>query len=156
MSKLPRLEHRFVEFIPSPLEPGTIYVSMEYATASHLCCCGCGEKVVTPFSPTDWSLLFDGDTISLTPSIGNWGYKCRSHYWIREGRVVWAGSMSDEEIEAGRRADRTAKERYFADRVSKDAGVPARHSSASASHHAEPQPRRRGMWEAVKGWLRRS
>ena len=30
--------HRFVEFVPDDLEPETLYVSMEYATAVHSCC----------------------------------------------------------------------------------------------------------------------
>jgi hypothetical protein len=27
-----------------------------FRTAAHCCCCGCGEEVVTPFTPTDWSM----------------------------------------------------------------------------------------------------
>lgn len=92
MKKLSRLEHRFVEFLPDKLESGVLYVSMQYATASHKCGCGCGRDVVTPISPTDWQLMFDGRTISLNPSIGNWSYPCRSHYWIKGNRVVWDGT----------------------------------------------------------------
>lgn len=51
MKKLSRLEHRFAEFLPDQIEPGILYVSMQYATASHKCCCGCGQDVVTPISP---------------------------------------------------------------------------------------------------------
>ena len=47
------LRHEFVEFIPDELEHGIIYISIRFATASHLCCCGCGNKVVTPIRPTD-------------------------------------------------------------------------------------------------------
>lgn len=89
MSKLSHLAPTFVEFLPDDLEPGKLYISMQYATASHKCCCGCGRDVVTPISPTDWQLAFDGRSISLTPSIGNWSYPCRSHYWICHNRVVW-------------------------------------------------------------------
>jgi Family of unknown function (DUF6527) len=71
---------QFVEFMPKLLDDGVLYVSMTYATASHRCFCGCGMKVVTPLSPTDWRLTFDGDSLSLHPSIGNWSYPCRSHY----------------------------------------------------------------------------
>jgi hypothetical protein len=108
------LSHEFVEFIPDDLKQGTIYVSIRFATAMHLCCCGCGEKVVTPLRPTDWKLTFDGKTISLDPSIGNWSFTCRSHYWIRNNRVQWADQWSQEAIDAGRTRDRRAKERYFA------------------------------------------
>lgn len=106
------LAHRFVEFIPDVLEEGTLYVSMEYATVSHKCCCGCGFEVVTPLSPTDWKLTFDGETISLYPSIGNWSFKCQSHYWIRNSRAKWASRWSLEEIDAGKTWDRHQKESY--------------------------------------------
>ena len=107
------LIHEFVEFIPDDLKEGTIYISMRFATVAHRCCCGCGNEVVTPLSPTDWKLIFDGKTISLDPSIGNWGFECRSHYWIRNNRVRWAARWSKEEVDAGRASDRAAKEEYF-------------------------------------------
>lgn len=85
------LKHAFVEFMPSELQEGVLYVSIQYATAIHTCACGCGNKVVTPISPGDWQLLFDGNSVSLTPSIGNWQFPCRSHYWITSNKVCWAG-----------------------------------------------------------------
>lgn len=106
--------HEFVEFIPEELEEGVIYVSLEHATATHLCACGCGSEVVTPISPTDWQVIFDGETVSLKPSIGNWSLPCGSHYWLQRGRVHWAGKWSRERIEAGRARDRQNKERYAA------------------------------------------
>ncbi len=89
------LMHRFVATIPDTLEAGVLYVSIEYAIAVHSCACGCGQDVVTPLSPRDWSLTFDGETVSLSPSIGNWGFACRSHYWIRRGAVVWVPQWDD-------------------------------------------------------------
>lgn len=84
------LRPAFIVTVPDDLEEGVLYVSMTYATAIHLCACGCREEVVTPISPNDWQLGYDGEDISLTPSIGNWRLPCRSHYWIRSGRVDWA------------------------------------------------------------------
>jgi hypothetical protein len=107
------LKHEFVEFIPEVLKEGTIYVSIRFATVSHLCCCGCRNKVVTPLQPTDWKLIFDGKSISLNPSIGNWNFPCRSHYWIRNNRVIWAGQWSKEKIEAARAHDEWVKDRYY-------------------------------------------
>jgi hypothetical protein len=107
------LKHEFVEFIPDDLEQGTLYVSIAFATVAHKCCCGCGKEIVTPLSPTDWKLIFDGESISLDPSIGNWSLECQSHYWIRRSQVQWAPQWSREEIDAGRTRDRFAKERYF-------------------------------------------
>ena len=94
--KTKRLQHQFVGYIPEILEPGKLYISLEYATAIHKCCCGCGREVVTPFSPRDWKMIFDGESVSLSPSIGNWNFPCRSHYFIREGCVIEAHSWDDE------------------------------------------------------------
>ena len=80
----------FCDQVPSNTEQGKVYVSMKFATAIHLCACGCQNEIVTPFSPKDWNLLFDGKTISLNPSIGNWQLKCHSHYWIKKNQIVWA------------------------------------------------------------------
>jgi uncharacterized protein DUF6527 len=104
------LQHEFVtEFPDNPID-GVLYVSMMFATALHRCCCGCGNNVITPFSPTDWTLMFDGRTVSLHPSIGNWSFPCQSHYWITNNRVQWARRWTAREISAGRAADRAAKE----------------------------------------------
>jgi hypothetical protein len=107
------LTHEFVEYIPNDLKDGTIYVSMAFATAAHKCCCGCGNEVITPISPTDWQLTFDGESITLHPSIGNWNFNCKSHYLIIRNRVKWARRCSQKEIETGRAHDRLAKEWYF-------------------------------------------
>jgi uncharacterized protein DUF6527 len=113
MSRIRTITHRFVENIPEKIDEGTLYVSIPYATAIHNCFCGCGQEVVTPISPTDWALIFDGDTVSLKPSIGNWSLPCRSHYWISNNRVKWAGVFTQEAIDATRVAERQSKARYF-------------------------------------------
>lgn len=107
------LKHEFVDYIPNDLSDGTIYVSIAFGTVVHKCCCGCGNEVVTPLSPTDWKLIYDGQSISLNPSIGNWNIDCKSHYWIKRGRVIWAQRWSQGKINAGRAYDIIAKDRYF-------------------------------------------
>jgi len=97
-----KLSHKFVKNVPRDLEEGIVYVSIEYSTAIHRCCCGCGNEVVTPFSPTDWKLIFDGKSISIYPSIGNWNFPCQSHYWITENEVEWAPKWSKKQIERTR------------------------------------------------------
>ena len=139
---------QFVEFMPKVLDEGVLYVSMTYATASHRCFCGCGMKVVTPLSPTDWRLTFDGDSVSLHPSIGNWSYPCRSHYILRGNRVVWAGPMSETDIQAGRESDVRAKQRYY----HQPATMP---SAAQATESASPRSgstSRRG-WRRLLDWF---
>jgi hypothetical protein len=108
-----QIRPEFVEFIPDEVENGVLYISTRYATATHKCACGCGEIVVTPVRPTDWTLMWNGETITLNPSIGNWSLPCRSHYWIVENRIVWARKWSPREIDAGRAKDRSAKARYY-------------------------------------------
>ncbi|WP_193315818.1 DUF6527 family protein [Poseidonibacter ostreae] len=107
------MKHKFLEFIPEHIEPNTIYISIPYATAIHKCCCGCNEEVVTPLTPSDWSLTFNGESISLNPSIGNWSFKCRSHYWIKNNKVIWAGDWSQEQVDNGRMNDLYRKEKYY-------------------------------------------
>lgn len=109
MTRHSTVTHQFVHYVPERLDEGVVYVSIEYATAVHRCLCGCGEEVVTPLTPTDWELSFDGESVSLHPSIGNWNLPCRSHYWITKNRVRWATEWSQSEIDLGRRFDREAK-----------------------------------------------
>lgn len=103
------LSHTFVEQIPESLSDGVLYISTSYAIVVHLCCCGCQVEVVTPLSPTDWKLSFDGETISLFPSIGNWGMPCESHYWVRDGEVIWSRKLSVAQIARVREKDRILK-----------------------------------------------
>ena len=103
----------FVKFIPSELTQGELYISEQYMTAAHLCACGCGTKIVTPLRPTEWRIARQGNLVTLTPSIGNWNHPCQSHYWIRNNRVILAGTMTRPEIDIGRAIDRARKDKYF-------------------------------------------
>ena len=131
------LTYEFVEFIPDAIEEGKIYVSIDYATVVHKCACGCGKEVVTPLSPTEWKLVFDGKTVSLDPSIGNWGFPCRSHYWVKNNRALWAEDWSQSRIDANRAHDRLS-------------GIEGK------SEPKIPTPDRKGPTAAVKGyWWKR-
>lgn len=108
-----RLIHEFVDHIPEQLDEGVLYVSIRFGTVVHLCACGCGEEVVTPLGPAEWRLTYDGRTISLMPSVGNWSFPCRSHYWIDEGVVRWARGFSEAEVTLVRREARTRRDGYY-------------------------------------------
>ena len=110
MTRPNRISHEFVEFIPEQLAEGVLYISIPYATAQHLCLCGCGNTVVTPLGPNDWRVTFDGETVSLWPSIGNWSFDCQSHYWIERNRIRWSRRFTVTEIAEVRARDRAAKE----------------------------------------------
>ena len=107
------LQHKFVEYVPDILEEGVIYVTIRYRTAVHKCVCGCGNKVVTPFSPTDWKLTFNGRTISLHPSIGNWNFPCKSHYWIVDNKIIYDRPWSKKEVAANRNQEHKIKPLFF-------------------------------------------
>ena len=79
----------------------------------HKCVCGCGNEVVTPLSPTDWKLTFNGKSVTLYPSIGNWNFECQSHYWIRNNKIEFAGSWTERAIRLGREKDVESKTQYF-------------------------------------------
>ncbi len=144
------VRHKFVEFIPKELDEGIIYVSVEYGTASHKCCCGCGRKVVTPLSPTDWAVSVANGRVSLDPSIGNWSFDCRSHYWIKKGQVIWARQWSQEEIDAGRSYNAMLKERYYSD---KSQGRRSSRTTPASQTTSSPRDSPTSLWLRFRKWL---
>lgn len=85
----------FVETIPRlpEMEEGVLYVSMRFATLSHLCPCGCGRLVDVTLDPATRSLTYDGKYLTLRPSIGV-KFLCRSHYSIIRNSIKWYGPIS--------------------------------------------------------------
>jgi hypothetical protein len=100
--RVARLEPVFVDARPEVLDQGKVYVSIPFRTSVHLCCCGCGNEVWMPIRPNRWKFTYDGDNVSFSPSVGNWGFPCQSHYWIRAGRVDWAPAWTPLQIADGR------------------------------------------------------
>lgn len=111
-TKINSLVPKFVEYIPADLEPGVLYISMKYATTVHLCACGCGEKVVTPLSRSYWKLLFDGESITLRPSIGNFEFQCKSHYFVTENRIDWCRTIKNDNINPRKKNNRKWKKKF--------------------------------------------
>lgn len=91
--KTEELELKRVHFIPQSdeMREGVLYYSEDFSVAVHLCPCGCGRQVVTPIGArmSGWDFKADGDgRPTLHPSVGNFQFPCRSHYFVRHGRVV--------------------------------------------------------------------
>jgi hypothetical protein len=99
----------FVETFPTPLEPGTLYVSTTYSTAGHICPCGCGGEVVTKLAPARYRIMFDGE-ISLSPSVAATGLPCNSHYFITRGKVDWHPKLDARQTARARAVDQRALE----------------------------------------------
>ncbi|QBX39004.1 hypothetical protein E4M02_08605 [Brevundimonas sp. S30B] len=136
------MHREFVDLIPREMEADTLYIAMEFATASHKCFCGCGAEVVTPLSPAGWQLHFDGETISLTPSVGSWSLPCKSHYWIRRDTVEWAAMLSADEIERVRAGDRYAVQQHFG-------AAPRPAAPAPAQPEPKGTPKRKGILDWI-------
>lgn len=120
---------RKVERLPALLDNGVVYVSDEFEVAALLCPCGCGHRISL--------LLGDGHIVKelhgladIQPSIGVWDAKCRSHFWLRGGVVMWASRFSEGQI-------RGAMEHQV-----------RRHSVAAQPSHSWPQ--------RLIGWLKRT
>ena len=96
-------ELQVVRRIPEDLQEGILYVCFECDVVVHLCACGCGEKVVLQIAPHFWYVRYDGETISLYPSVGNYQYLCRSHYWIEQNQVKWVHNMPEKKAKQTKR-----------------------------------------------------
>lgn len=104
---------KFVDFMPEHLKDHVLYVAMDYGTVLHKCCCGCGNEVNTPLSPDDWILMFNGETITLKPSIGNWSFDCKSHYWITNSTIEWASQWDDNKIKKVRQIEFSERKAFY-------------------------------------------
>ncbi|CUR51345.1 conserved protein of unknown function [Nitrosotalea devaniterrae] len=107
------INHEFVELIPDEIKEGILYISIPFATSTHRCACGCGEIVVLPIRPAEWELIWDGETVSIYPSVGNWSLPCQSHYFITKNNIIWMKKWSTSQIKAGRKRDILLREKYF-------------------------------------------
>jgi Family of unknown function (DUF6527) len=87
--RITELRPERVEFIPDDPLDGVLYISEQHETAIHNCCCGCGSQTVTPLSGSHAWQMSGADAVTLRPSIGNWGFPCRSHYYITANKVEW-------------------------------------------------------------------
>lgn len=106
-----------VQYMPRELEPGILYYSKEFGIAGHMCPCGCGNKIITPIGPTDWSMSIRKEKPTLYPSIGNWQIPCRSHYWITQGQVKWSYQWTEDQIEDGRKKEEKRLLKYFDNKI---------------------------------------
>jgi hypothetical protein len=108
-----KIELRRVRYMPTELTAGVLYVAEEFGAAAHLCPCGCGSKVRTPLGPTEWTLEETKTGPTLRPSVGNWQQKCRSHYLIENGEVLWCADWTPEEVAAGRQREEERRRAYY-------------------------------------------
>ena len=88
--KINKFKVEFVDKVPLNLKNGILYVCLSCNVIVHRCACGCGEKTVTPIDKKyGWIMKYDGQSITLRPSIGNFNIPFRSHYYITDNNVEW-------------------------------------------------------------------
>ncbi len=142
MSRPAAIRPEFVEYVPKQLDEGVLYISIPFSTTVHKCGCGCGSKITLPINAAKWRFLWDGSSISLWPSVGNWSYPCKSHYWIEQNCIEWAPAWSKERIEANRARDQSARARYL-------------ESRRGGAEPVKIESRSRGLIDRVRGMFRR-
>ncbi len=139
MLKIKTLRPEYVKHFPDSLDEGVLYISEEYASVGHRCCCGCGEEVITPINPAQWQLRKSRAGVSLYPSVGNWKFKCQSHYWITDNKVEDAGPMSQSKIDLVKQRDRMAKDRLV------------QHINDRSGNAAAGKPKK-GLFQSFMDW----
>jgi hypothetical protein len=94
-------------------------------------------------------LAFDGESISLYPSIGNWNFACQSHYWIRRNEVRWAAPLPGASIEAAKSRDREDAWSYWAADETLDDKV------RKETEREPGESQKAGLWARLRRWVAR-
>lgn len=152
--KLQHIQHQFVEFIPEKLEPGKLYICLEFNSASHMCACGCGYEVVTILGPADSSITYNGRGVSISTSIGNSNFPCKSHYWIKDSRVLWESRMTPQLTALSRARDKAAKAREYGQSIAESTPPVARTVVQAPDPSAQtlaPEGKPKSWWRTLLG-----
>ncbi len=115
-----KMKIAFVDRIPVNINEGILYICLDCNVIVHLCACGCKEKVVLQIHPDFWKMIYDGEKISLWPSIGNFQYQCGSHYYIKNNKVIWCDTENNKISKSRKRKNykmhqilKNIKKKYF-------------------------------------------
>ena len=83
------------------LEEGVLYIvdsgTQREQTVLFNCPCGCGNVIDIPYYRADqqkelfpsWAYRERQGKVTLSPSVFSTGLPCRSHYFIRDDKIVW-------------------------------------------------------------------
>lgn len=89
-----QLEVQECVHIDKDMKEGILYLSRRFELAIHLCACGCKEETVTPLlgigekeTKEGWNYSEGPNGPTLWPSIGNQKFKCKSHYYVTDGKI---------------------------------------------------------------------
>ncbi len=96
-------------------------------------------------------MSFDGESVSLTPSVGNWNSACRSHYIIKQNVVVEAGSWNDDRIKEERKRDKLAKAHYYQSIAKSESEIQKDDNEIISIKSSDTT----NLWGIVRRWLRK-
>lgn len=103
-----RIRREAVDDVPDSLQRRRLYVIGDDSpwSVALLCPCGCSETIHISLLPDDlptWKLSFDRNGLpTLSPSVWRTA-GCRSHFFLRQGVIVWCHA------EEGRLINRRAR-----------------------------------------------
>lgn len=93
--KIDQYSTKYINYHAGQMEEGILYVSSKADADGvkgvwYICPCGCGIYMRIPYvGKRKWDIIIKDDKVTLSPSILLKTH-CKSHYFIRDGRVVWA------------------------------------------------------------------
>ena len=85
-----RLETVYVDHLPlkRDMEEEKVYITNNRTQATHLCPCGCGTEILTPFGRGGYRLLENKDnSLTLSPQIEH--SPCSNSYKVYKNYIVW-------------------------------------------------------------------
>ncbi len=88
-----------VERIPKDLSDGIVYHNEEFELGAMLCACGCGHRVDL-LVPDSHQISSEHGLATIRPSIAVCDAPCKSHYFIRAGRVEWLPAFTKAHAQA--------------------------------------------------------
>lgn len=78
-----------------PLENDVLYIVDGPQYVEYNCPCGCGNVVMIPYyKPQEakkewgWTMREEAGRVTLSPSVYSTSWPCRSHYFIRENKIL--------------------------------------------------------------------
>ena len=125
-----------------------MYISLDFGAVIHKCACGCGSEVNTPLTPTGWKMIYNGEVISLKPSIGNWSFDCKSHYWITSNEVIWSLKWTDETIREVRADEDFERIEYYRNKDSENLDF----SKGDSNELQKPNPKNKNLFQMLFFW----
>lgn len=105
-----KYSYQYFDEIPEKLKAKKLYIAQDNDTnwlSAMLCPCGCGSRIYLNLlseAKPSWKILIDlQENPSVFPSVWRM-VGCKSHFFLRKGRIVWAHSATSNTTYNNRKA----------------------------------------------------